>query len=55
MPSTCTAHADHDHVHAEGCGHEAVQHGDHVDYIHDGHAHHAHGDHWDECDLPATA
>ena len=28
-----------DHVHGEGCGHEAVPHDDHVDYVHDGHRH----------------
>jgi len=39
----------HDHEHGEGCGHVAVQHGDHVDYVHDGHLHHKHEDHWDEC------
>jgi hypothetical protein len=38
----------HEHVHGEDCGHEAVQHGDHVDYIHDGHHHAAHDGHWDE-------
>jgi hypothetical protein len=25
------------HEHGEGCGHEAVEHGDHIDYLHDGH------------------
>ncbi len=39
---------DDGHVHGEGCGHEAVQHGDHVDYVHDGHRHWWHRDHWDE-------
>jgi hypothetical protein len=34
------AHHDHDdHEHGEGCGHEAIEHGDHVDYVHDGHRH----------------
>jgi hypothetical protein len=42
-------HEEHeDHEHGEGCGHEAVQHGDHVDYVHDGHRHWWHRDHWDE-------
>jgi hypothetical protein len=41
-------HDVHDHVHGEGCGHEAVSHGDHTDYVHEGHRHAAHGDHWDE-------
>lgn len=39
---------DHPHVHGESCGHEAVQHGDHVDYLHDGHRHASHDDHYDE-------
>ena len=47
---TCHIHENHPHVHGENCGHEAVQHGDHVDYLHDGHRHHAHEAHWDECD-----
>ncbi|MCL2735298.1 MAG: metal ABC transporter permease [Propionibacteriaceae bacterium] len=38
----------HAHVHGPGCGHDMVQHGDHVDYIHDGHLHAPHGDHYDE-------
>jgi hypothetical protein len=34
------AHSGHDdHEHGEGCGHEAIEHGDHVDYVHDGHRH----------------
>lgn len=44
-------HAEHtvaEHKHGENCGHEAVQHGDHVDYLHDGHRHAEHGDHYDE-------
>jgi zinc transport system permease protein len=39
---------DHTHEHGEGCGHVAVQHGDHVDYVHDGHRHAPHGSHYDE-------
>ena len=31
-----------------GCGHPAVQHGDHTDFIHEGHRHAAHADHYDE-------
>ncbi len=51
-PVTCTGgHAcnDHltDHVHGDGCGHEAVPHGDHVDYLVDGHLHHQHNNHCD--------
>ncbi len=38
----------HGHVHGPGCGHPAVEHGDHVDYIHDGHRHAPHGGHYDE-------
>ncbi len=33
-------HAEHttaEHAHGADCGHEAVQHGDHVDYVHGGH------------------
>ena len=39
---------DHGHAHGPGCGHPAVEHGDHVDYIHDGHRHAVHGGHYDE-------
>lgn len=38
----------HEHEHGPGCGHDAVDHGDHVDYLHDGHRHAPHGDHYDE-------
>ena len=38
----------HGHDHGPGCGHPAVEHGDHVDYIHDGHRHAVHGGHYDE-------
>ena len=38
----------HDHEHGPGCGHPAVDHGDHVDYLHDGHRHAAHQGHYDE-------
>jgi len=38
----------HRHQHGPGCGHVAVEHGDHVDYIHDGHRHAMHGGHYDE-------
>ena len=41
-------HPDHDHRHGEGCGHEAVQHENHLDYLHDGHRHAEHGEHYDE-------
>ena len=40
------------HEHGPGCGHLAVEHGDHVDYVHDGHRHAVHvtgeGRHYDE-------
>lgn len=36
------------HTHGEGCGHEAVPHGDHVDYLVGGHLHHPHRDHCDD-------
>jgi hypothetical protein len=39
---------EHTHVHGDDCGHETVQHDDHVDYVHDGHRHSAHDDHYDE-------
>jgi hypothetical protein len=53
--STSTDHehhdpSEHDHVHGEGCGHETVQHGDHLDYLHDGHRHAEHAGHFDEHD-----
>ena len=40
--------AGHEHVHGPSCGHETVQHGDHVDYVHDGHRHAEHEGHYDE-------
>jgi zinc transport system permease protein len=39
---------EHAHQHGPGCGHPAVEHGDHVDYIHGGHRHAPHGGHYDE-------
>jgi hypothetical protein len=38
---------EHPHVHGEGCGHDTVQHDDHVDYVHDGHRHASHEGHYD--------
>lgn len=43
-PSACTPahkcdHHDLAHKHGEGCGHEAVPHGDHIDYLVNGHLH----------------
>ncbi|HJH13529.1 MAG TPA: zinc transporter permease [Brevibacterium ravenspurgense] len=50
MAANCESHHTKDeHAHGPNCGHEAVQHGDHVDYVHDGHRHAEHGDHYDEC------
>ena len=46
--SNCHTHANHQHVHGEGCGHTAVKHGDHIDYIVNGRLHHPHGDHCDD-------
>ena len=51
--AACNPHqsADHEHIHGKGCGHETVQHGDHVDYVHDGHrhaGHEGHEGHYDE-------
>ncbi len=39
---------EHPHEHGPGCGHTAVQHGDHVDYVHGGHRHAPHEKHYDE-------
>jgi len=52
-PDGCTDGHDCDeheagHTHGPGCGHPAVQHGDHVDYVVEGHLHHPHGDHCDD-------
>lgn len=41
-------HEDHTHQHGPDCGHETVEHGDHVDYVHDGHRHAGHEGHYDE-------
>jgi hypothetical protein len=41
-------HADHTHVHGEGCGHTRVRHDGHIDYLHDGHLHTEHDGHYDE-------
>src|SRR5689334_17173811 len=48
-------HDNHDHVHGPGCGHTAIQHGDHTDYLHDGHLHRKHHDHVDECEIAVDA
>jgi hypothetical protein len=36
------------HTHGDGCGHEAVPHGDHVDFLVEGRLHHPHEDHCDD-------
>jgi hypothetical protein len=51
-PHDCTPeheceHHDAEHQHGPDCGHEPVQHGDHIDYVVGGHLHHPHGDHCD--------
>jgi zinc transport system permease protein len=48
LPAPHTVTESHPHRHAAGCGHTAVQHGDHTDFIHEGHRHAAHADHYDE-------
>jgi hypothetical protein len=40
--------ARNDHQHGERCGHETVQHDDHVDYVHGAHRYASHGEHYDE-------
>lgn len=47
-PEEAVVEEPHRHQHGPGCGHVAVEHGDHVDYIHDGHRHAVHGGHYDE-------
>jgi hypothetical protein len=52
-PHVCTGghdceHHDESHEHGPDCGHEQVEHGDHVDYVVAGHLHHPHGDHCDD-------
>ena len=51
----CNKHAGHTHQHSAGCGHMAIEHGDHTDYLHDGHLHHVHGDHVDDHVLDVTS
>lgn len=47
-PDGCRPVESCDHKHGEGCGHEAVPHGDHIDYLVNGRLHHPHGDHCDD-------
>jgi hypothetical protein len=48
VPRAHEVHGEHEHVHADGCGHVAVPHDDHTDYVHDGHRHAEHDGHWDD-------
>jgi zinc transport system permease protein len=52
LPLHETTEERHRHEHGPGCGHLAIEHGDHVDYVHDGHRHAVHvtgdGQHYDE-------
>ncbi|MEM8984266.1 MAG: hypothetical protein AAGC71_14630 [Pseudomonadota bacterium] len=48
-------HEDHSHEHGPGCGHVAIQHGDHIGYLHDGHLHCPHDGHYDEHTIDVTA
>lgn len=34
------------HEHGPECGHEAIEHGDHIDYVDEGHRHWWNKDHW---------
>ncbi len=43
---SCSTH-DASHEHGQGCGHEAVPHGDHTDYLVSGHLHNRHEGHCD--------
>ena len=48
----CPSKDPHPHVHGPNCGHQMVEHDDHIDYVHDGHFHRVHNDHIDECSGP---
>ena len=54
MKKDCRIHEAHSHIHGDGCGHTAIQHGDHTDYLHNGHLHRKHGDHFDEHRIEIT-
>jgi zinc transport system permease protein len=47
-PDEQVVEGNHHHQHGPGCGHVAVEHGDHIDYLHDGRRHAEHGEHYDE-------
>lgn len=52
---SCSHHDHSGHTHGTGCGHTAVEHGDHVDHLHDGHLHHTAADGTvEEHTLPVT-
>ena len=52
VPLHAETEESHGHEHGPGCGHVAIEHGDHVDYVHGGHRHAVHvtgeGRHYDE-------
>jgi zinc transport system permease protein len=52
LPLHAETEESHGHVHGPGCGHVAIEHGNHIDYVHDGHRHAVHvtgeGRHYDE-------
>jgi zinc transport system permease protein len=52
VPLHAETEESHGHEHGPGCGHVAIEHGNHVDYVHDGHRHAVHvtgeGRHYDE-------
>lgn len=47
-PADHGQHEQHEHAHGPDCGHQTVQHNDHLDYLHDGHQHAEHSGHYDE-------
>lgn len=49
-PVGCAPTSGHDffHRHGEGCGHPAIEHGDHLDYVVEGRLHSPHGGHCDD-------
>jgi hypothetical protein len=54
MANSTHHHGPHTHTHASGCGHTAIQHGDHVDYLHEGHLHRHVGEECRECRIEAS-
>jgi hypothetical protein len=49
----CVGHNE-GHIHGQGCGHEAIPHGNHSDYIVDGHLHSPHEGHCDHHGIVGT-